>query len=451
METVSFDLEIRGDQDPSRPAVIRCTALLREIAGKRRIYEGLWDGREVVVKVFDGRLRGRLGSRREIRGLTLLQQRGISAPRILLKGRDLHGGTALVLEKIPTGQDLAAFFEECRAEQEKRAMYRQWIDFVAGMHEKGIAQTDLHTGNFMTAAGTLYALDPAAMRFHFAPLSMKQGLDQLANLICTMPFEDRYEPQPFLRQYCEARGRSCSEEDLLVLRKYIRKAWDGAVRRTLKRTLRDNSRYFFLREGDLSGMFRRKDWTEESAREFVREIDRRMEEGQILKRGNTCFVSRVRIGELDAAVKRYNYKGLLHTLRVTIKGSRARKCWLEGHRLEQLGIACAVPLAFVERRKGGLVWQSYLASEFLEGPLLYEAADRSAAIRKAEQLMEQMGQFRLTHRDMKPANLLFHNGRATLIDLDALCRHRAGFYFRYRQRKMITLFKSRLPAMPQGE
>jgi tRNA A-37 threonylcarbamoyl transferase component Bud32 len=370
METLPFDLEIRGDQKPSQPAVVRCSVLIRQLAGKRRVYEGHWNGREVIVKVFDGRLRGRLGSRREIRGLTVLQQRGISAPRILLTGSDRRGGTVLVLEKIPDGQDLADFFEDCRDEQAKKAMYSKWIDFVAGMHDKGIVQADLHTGNFMTAAGVLYALDPGTMRLDSAPVEIQTGLGQLAEMICAMPFECRLEPEPYLRQYCQARGRSCSEEDLSLLRRYIRKAWDGAVRRTLKKTMRNTRRFMFLREGDLSGMFQQKDWTAESACAFMRRIDRLMEEGQILKRGNACFVSRVRIGGLDAAVKRYNHKGLLHSLRHTIKGSRARKCWLEGHRLGQLGLACARPLAFVEQRRHGLLWRSYLVSEFLEGPLL---------------------------------------------------------------------------------
>jgi serine/threonine-protein kinase RIO1 len=60
-----------------------------------------------------------------------------------------------------------------------------------------------------------------------------------------------------------------------------------------------------------------------------------------------------------------------------------------------------------------------------------------------------MRQFRLTHNDMKPANLLFHNGQPTLIDLDAVHHHRTKFYFCYQHQRMTALFYNRLPKTEQ--
>ena len=59
----------------------------------------------------------------------------------------------------------------------------------------------------------------------------------------------------------------------------------------------------------------------------------------------------------DVVVKRYNHKGFTHSLRHTIKKSRAHRGWLHGHRLVMLDIATPKPLAYIEQIKEKLIWK----------------------------------------------------------------------------------------------
>ena len=95
-----------------------------------------------------------------------------------------------------------------------------------------------------------------------------------------------------------------------------------------------------------------------------------MDVGQILKRGNTCYVSRIKLGGCDVVVKRYNHKGFIHSLRHTLKRSRASRSWLHAHRLQILKIAGPAPLAYIEHRRGMLVWKSYFVAEYIAGEKL---------------------------------------------------------------------------------
>ena len=69
----------------------------------------------------------------------------------------------------------------------------------------------------------------------------------------------------------------------------------------------------------------------------------------------------------DVVIRRYNHKGLLHSLLYTIKKSGAYRAWLNAHRLEMLDLATPKPLAYVEQRTVLLLWKSYFINEYIDG------------------------------------------------------------------------------------
>ena len=73
-----------------------------------------------------------------------------------------------------------------------------------------------------------------------------------------------------------------------------------------------------------------------------------------LKRGRTATLARVEVNGRQLVIKRYNIKGPVHALSRSWRPSRAWHSWLEGHRLNFLGIATPRPLALVEQRAGPL-------------------------------------------------------------------------------------------------
>ncbi len=160
-----------------------------------------------------------------------------------------------------------------------------------------------------------------------------------------------------------------------------------------------------------------------------------MNGGQILKKGNTCYVSRISWNGKDIVVKRYNHKGLIHSLRHTIKGSRAKRCWLNGHRLLMLGISTPKPLAFMEEYRGLLVWKSYLVTEYVDGQRLCDFLNNSnvteeqysTATQQIRELLDKLEKYRITHGDLKHSNILIMENCPVLIDLDAVKVHKCNW------------------------
>jgi tRNA A-37 threonylcarbamoyl transferase component Bud32 len=168
-----------------------------------------------------------------------------------------------------------------------------------------------------------------------------------------------------------------------------------------------------------------------------------MDKGQILKNGHTCFVSRLRWNDKDIVVKRYNYKGLIHSLRHTLKGSRARRCWLHSHRLLELNIATPKPLAYIEQFKGPLLWKSYMVTEYSKGRKLSDflrdekvgEKDRSAVTLQVKDLLNNLGQYRISHGDLKHSNILITDNGPVLTDLDGMKVHKCNWTYKGRQAK----------------
>jgi tRNA A-37 threonylcarbamoyl transferase component Bud32 len=193
------------------------------------------------------------------------------------------------------------------------------------------------------------------------------------------------------------------------------------------------------------------------AGDLIEQIDTLLHTGQVIKDGDTCHVSRLVWNYKDVVVKRYNHKGLIHSLRHTIKKSRARKAWLHGRRLGALNIATPKPVAYIEHRRGLLVWQSYLVTEYVDGQMLYDfvrddtVAERQRldAIRKVVELLDELWKHGITHGDLKHTNVLVTDSGPVLTDLDAMAAHRWMLLYRSRQKKDVERFLRKMSVSPE--
>jgi tRNA A-37 threonylcarbamoyl transferase component Bud32 len=175
-----------------------------------------------------------------------------------------------------------------------------------------------------------------------------------------------------------------------------------------------------------------------------------MDKGRNLKNGNTCYVSRLTWSGRDIVIKRYNHKGFIHSLRHTIKGSRARRAWIHAHRLGMLKIATPKPLAYIERRRGSLVWRSYLVTEYVQGQefcyFLEDGSlseeDHSKATHQVVDLLDKIGKFKISHGDLKHSNILITKNGPTITDLDGMKVHKFRWAYRVRRNKDIARFLS---------
>ena len=146
---------------------------------------------------------------------------------------------------------------------------------------------------------------------------------------------------------------------------------------------------------------------------------------------SAATVARIELNGRSLVLKRYNIKNWLHGLKRFWRPSRAWHSWVEGHRLELLGIATPRPLAVVERRWCWLRGRAYLLTEYCGGPDLIarfapylESAPPESELAALDRLFAALIRERISHGDLKGHNLFWDEGRWSLIDLDAMRQHR---------------------------
>ena len=445
MRDFPFQLTIDRAGSNKHAASLSCTALLRTIPGKRDVYDAVWDNRNVIVKVFSRGIGAKRRVAKEWRGLTLLQKRGLSAPAPLFYGRTRDRRWAVVQERIVDSSTVLEVLERGGLTEGNVGLLVRVLRELAIHHGKGVLQKDLHLGNFLLQNDKLFAVDPGQMRFLSHPVSRRRSISQVALLSYPLLEKDRDSIERLCDEYFSARGWQCGESDTTLLYKELVRQRQGGVRNCLKKCIRTSKRYVRIRKGGHVGVFVKSFCLGAEPLDFVGHIDALMDGGQILKKGNTCHLSRVEWNGKDIVVKRYNHKGFLHSLRHTLKRSRARRGWLHAHRLIMLGIPTPRPLAYVEQRRRMLVWRSYFVSEYVAGPnfddILRQAdisESRLAAVRQSiVDLLDKLTLHRITHGDLKHTNILVTEAGPVLIDLDGMRVHRWNWMFKITRHKDI--------------
>ena len=166
------------------------------------------------------------------------------------------------------------------------------------------------------------------------------------------------------------------------------------------------------------------------------QIDARIDAGHIYKTGGAATVARVELNGRPLVVKRYNIKSWLHWLKRFWRPSRAWHSWVEGNRLELLGIATPLPLAVLERRWCWLRGRAYLVTDYCGGEDLIarftphvDGCPPEAELAALDRLFAALIRERISHGDFKGHNLFWDDGRWSLIDLDAMRQHagQSGF------------------------
>jgi tRNA A-37 threonylcarbamoyl transferase component Bud32 len=319
---------------------------------------------------------------------------------------------------------------------------------LAKQHSKGVLQKDLHLGNFLQAGDQIYSIDPSQMQFFHRQVPRKKSISQLALLLCSLPAIDIKSARVICEEYFEVRGWHFEKSDEALFQQQLTVHRKRGVRHGLKKCLRTSKRFLRIRDGGTIAVFDKDFYRGANPLDFTKQIDILMDEGRVLKNGNTCYVSRLMWNGEDVVVKRYNHKGFVHSLRHTIKRSRAHSGWLHAHRLGMLEVSTPEPLAYIEQRKGFLIWKSYLVTQYVEGQRLYDflrdenvaQQQRSTATQQVKNLLDKMGKYRITHGDLKHSNILITETGPVLTDLDGMTVHCWDLLYRNRRAKDIERF-----------
>ncbi|WP_415037044.1 lipopolysaccharide kinase InaA family protein [Azonexus sp.] len=423
---------------------------LRLVPGKRLVAQGRWNDQTVLVKLFFAGAHQRHGER-ERAGVVALQAAGVATPALLTAGAVQGGAYAVVSEFLPQAQTLAALADDDTTQ--KMAALSAIMPLLARMHAAGLAQADLHLGNFLQAQGQIYAIDGDAIIQHGGQaLPRAQILTNLAVLFAGLTPDWDAQHAALLALYRAAPAAASLHLDEAFaadLPAAVHKTRARRLEKFLEKTGRDCTQFAV-------GRGERQAWAAVRPRlaefaPFFADPDRFVDAAHCFKTGGTCTVVASEIAGQTRLIKRYNLKNWRHALSRAWRPSRAWHSWRAAHLLDFYGIATPSPLAVLEERRGPLRGRAFLVTELCPGKNLLDTLN-PAEIPPPQLATALLKTFtalyalRISHGDCKGTNLFWHAGKIYLIDLDALTQHRSTWRFKRAWRRDRARFLRNWPA-----
>ncbi|RMU75286.1 hypothetical protein ALP24_02529 [Pseudomonas syringae pv. aptata] len=424
--------------DAAGSAELQLLTLLRVLPGQRYVGAGVWRGRTVLAKLLVGDKAAR-HFQRELAGVRLLAEQGLTTPLLLADGlQDGEGGWLLFefLEQAPSlGDAWNAVKHLPPLADEQQAVLGEALSAIARQHAKGLWQEDLHLDNLLRHKGQLYLIDGAGIRAEQAgtPLSRQKVLENLGVFFAQLPrsFE------PFTEELLVHYLLSNCEHGLPMeaLQKQIDKVRSWRLKDFMSKTVRDCSLFSVEDSASVFRAIRREE--EPAMLPVLSQADALLDKGHLYKTGGAASVGRVEVDGRQLVIKRYNIKNFSHWLKRFWRPSRAWHSWREGNRLMFLGIATPKPLAVQEKRFLGLRSKAWLVTEFIDGPDIIErfapyvenGDAPEVELLALDRLFAQLIQARISHGDFKGHNLFWHVDRWAMIDLDAMQQHNSQSSF----------------------
>ncbi|CAN1595446.1 lipopolysaccharide kinase InaA family protein [Pseudomonas mediterranea] len=424
--------------DAAGPAQLQLLSLLRVLPGQRYVGAGVWRGRPVLAKLLVGSKAAR-HFQRELQGVRLLAEQGLTTPLLLADGlKDGEGGW-LLFELLEGAESLGDAWKQVEhlplLADEQAAVLAEALGVIAQLHGKGLWQEDLHLDNLLRHDGQLYLIDGAGIRAETPgqPLSRQKVLENLGVFFAQLPKSIEPFTEELLVHYLL--GNAEHALPMEALQKQIDKVQAWRLNDFLEKVGRECS-LFSVQRGAFGLRAIRRD--EEAAMIPVLErADALLDQGHLYKTGGAASVGKVEVGDRTLVIKRYNIKNFAHWLKRFWRPSRAWHSWREGHRLAFLGIATPKPLALLEKRFLWLRRGAYLVTEYLSGPDIIErfapyvesGEAPEAELLALDRLFADLIRERISHGDLKGHNLFWQQDRWALIDLDSMCQHRTDASF----------------------
>jgi tRNA A-37 threonylcarbamoyl transferase component Bud32 len=358
-----------------------------------------------------------------------------------------------ISEAIEDTQPLIDFFAERFSERSpkgnggKGKLIATLAKTVRRLHESGLFQTDLHAGNFLidkSGGGTLHLIDLHRARIRKS-LSRRQRIWNIAQLFYSLnSVLDQRDKGIFLEAYGEG-GEVFSS--LQTPSMVIERVVDGIRRRhqrsRAKRCLREST-LFTSDRWKAYRLYRSRDVLKETLVEMIdahRETVK-TQPSRLLKNSPKTVVSVVEVGNksgLRACVKHYRYPTAWGKIKDCFRYSRGKISWVAANELLRRGISQLKPLAYIEKRRFGLLKESffitesphdylemdrYLIKSFGNGQSRDSIPPKRAFIQEFARCIGRLHRSEIFHGDLKTCNILTRERSGqwdfSFIDLDAV-------------------------------
>lgn len=320
---------------------------------------------------------------------------------------------------------------------------------LARLHDAGVRHQDLHAGNILVRIGDwakplLYLIDLHAATFGEV-LDWAASRDNLIMLNrWFVQRSSRSDRRRFWRTYIQRRSTQREPEAVRAQARELESAtWKSCLAfwRNRDRRCLTNNRYFYSLRHNQNRVWAVREMAQESLRRLLADPDAPFADpaAKILKHSRSSTVAEITL-EFNGEMRPVIYKRIMATKRSDpwlhmVRPTPALRSWIAGHRLLDCGLPTARPLAVIHRRRSGLTYECYMATEKLPDAVelhkylagLGKCPPREqilALIDQVARLVRSLHDRQLSHRDLKAANLLISGSRLWLIDLVGVERWR---------------------------
>jgi len=409
---------------------IEFVRILRLLPGKRIVALAKDQGRSVLVKTYLGRNAAR-NALREMSGIKLIEQAGVSTAGLLWEASLPGDGQLLAFEFLPNAIGLSEQLKKC--EEQRTDILSSVMQIMSRLHSHGVIQKDIHLANFLLSLGEIYTIDGGGIHSRTTePLSEQPSIDNLALFFAQ--FLARYDvlvPAVF-SDYEEARGWGQDEGRLSGLQKEIARHRGLRKQAYIDKAFRDCTRFVCRSSFRRYMVCERNEYSDEM-QAVLENPDKFIADGHSIKQGRTSTVALVHLQDRSLIIKRYNIKGVAHGLQRAFRKSRAWVSWSNAFRMEFLDIPSLKPIALLEDRIGPLRSKAYLITEYIEGPdalqCLREMEKPNGELEALANILYKLSESQISHGDLKATNFVMSNNGPVVIDLDAMREHKSHVTF----------------------
>jgi len=372
--------------------------------------------------------------------LLRLQANGVPCPAPLAVGERRRFGVlreaCLVMKYVKHEGGLQSFLNGEKLSSRERRMLMEsagWL--VRQMHDSGVEHRDLHGENIVVTRAPggrpeVLLIDHHRARLVFG-IGARRRVSDLAALLFSLRGCTRLvERARLVKSYVGAgKGAMSGERFREFFRRVLRREEWVRRRRNLRaarRSLRDST--YFVREKIDDGVaYRRRDFPQAEVLRSIarhrRTVRARRGEGLVKDDVKTAVTDvPFERGDSGVCVKEFKRRGSVVGVVRRFGGSKARKAWRAANGLVAMEIGTPLPLACVEKRRGGAILQeSFLVTEsardheplsdFLgdsggDALLRRDGGARERLIEAMADLLSRMHAAGAYHRDFRPGNLL---------------------------------------------
>jgi tRNA A-37 threonylcarbamoyl transferase component Bud32 len=291
----------------------------------------------------------------------------------------------------------------------------------------------------MMSDGCIYLLDGGEIESTMDALDERTRMKNLAMFFAQFAIAtDRHLEQAV--EHYQNNSDLSAQLDIASLKEKITDARVTRLEHYERKLYRSTTANRCVQNGNRFVIYNRSIHSEE-IESFINKPNEYIDEGQLVKKGNTSTVASVRINNKEFMLKRYNIKGFWHGLKRSLQPSRAHHSWRNASMLEMLGLATPHAFLFMEER---FLWvfrsRAYILYEKIEGNTVLEQLQDSAESPEAEKILQEftdvfqiMEKYQINHGDMKASNFIYSGDKLYMLDLDAMQRHRS-------RQKFMVLF-----------